>query len=194
MIIAVGLGNPGRQYKGTRHNVGQEVILLLTERYKIRLTDDGWAKVGRGRIAYATLVLAVPETYMNASGQAVKDLLRRRQPSDLLIVHDEMDLALGQLRLRPGNGAGGHNGVRSIIEEMGTGMFPRLRIGIGRPPAGVDPIEYVLGRFTVDERPRIDEAVQRAADAVVVVATEGLPAAMNRYNRRATPGRLVETP
>jgi PTH1 family peptidyl-tRNA hydrolase len=194
MIIAVGLGNPGRRHKGTRHNVGQEVVLLLAERYKIRLTDDGWAKVGRGRIEHATLVLAIPETYMNVSGQAVKDVARRRQPSDLLIVHDEMDLVLGQLRLRPGNGAGGHNGVRSIIEELGTGMFPRLRIGIGRPPAGVDPVEFVLGRFTADERPRIDEAVARAAEAVVVVATEGLPAAMNRYNRRATPGTLVETP
>ena len=194
MIIAVGLGNPGRRYKGTRHNVGQEVVPLLAERYKIRLTDDGWAKVGRGRIEHATLVLAIPETYMNVSGQAVKDLLRRRKPSDLLIVHDEMDLVLGQLRLRPGNGAGGHNGVRSIIAEIGTGMFPRLRIGIGRPPAGVDPVEFVLGRFTADERPGIDEAVARAAGAVVVVATEGLPAAMNRYNRRATPGSLVETP
>jgi PTH1 family peptidyl-tRNA hydrolase len=194
MIIAVGLGNPGRRYKGTRHNVGQDVVLLLAERYRIRLTDDGWARVGRGRIEHATLVLAIPETYMNVSGQAVKDLVRRRRPSDLLIVHDEMDLALGQLRLRPGNGAGGHNGVRSIIEEIGTGMFPRLRIGIGRPPAGVDPVEFVLGRFTADERPRIDEAVARAAESVVVVATEGLPAAMNRYNRRATPGSLVETP
>lgn len=196
MIIVVGLGNPGRRYKGTRHNVGREVIHVLAERFKIRFADDGWAKVGRGRIEGTTLLLAVPETYMNVSGQAVKDLLhrRRRHPEDLLIVHDEMDLSLGQLRLRPGNGPGGHNGVRSIIEEIGTGMFPRLRIGIGRPPAGVDPVEFVLDRFMGDERPRMDEAVARAADAVRVVAAEGLPAAMNRYNRRATPGSLVETP
>ncbi len=196
MIIAVGLGNPGRRYKGTRHNVGREVIHGLAERFKIRFADDGWAKVGRGRVEGATLLLAMPETYMNVSGQAVRDLLqrRRRQPKDLLVVHDEMDLSLGQLRLRPGNGPGGHNGVRSIIEEIGTGMFPRLRIGIGRPPAGVDPVEFVLDRFTADERPRIDEAVARAAEAVVVVIAEGLPAAMNQYNRRAAPGSLVETP
>ena len=196
MIIVVGLGNPGRRYKGTRHNVGREVTHSLAERFKIRFADDGWAKVGRGRVEGVTLLLAMPETYMNVSGQAVKDLLhrRRRRPNDLLVVHDEMDLSLGQLRLRPGNGPGGHNGVRSIIEEIGTGMFPRLRIGIGRPPAGVDPVEFVLDRFTADERPRIDEAVARAAEAVMVVTAEGLPAAMNRYNRRAAPGSLVETP
>jgi len=196
MIIVVGLGNPGRRYKGTRHNVGREVVHGLAERFKVRLADDGWAKVGRGRVEGVTLLLAMPETYMNVSGQAVKDLLhrRRRQPKDLLVVHDEMDLPLGQLRLRPGNGPGGHNGVRSIIEEIGTGLFTRMRIGIGRPTVGVDPVEFVLDRFTVDERPRIDEAVGRAAEAVLVVAAEGLPAAMNRYNRRAAPGSLVETP
>jgi peptidyl-tRNA hydrolase, PTH1 family len=196
MIIVVGLSNPGRRYKGTRHNVGQEVIHHLADGLKIRFEDDGWARTARGRLERATVLLAIPETYMNVSGQAVKDLLhrRRRHPEELLIVHDDMDLALGQLRLRPGNGAGGHNGVRSIIEEVGSGMFPRLRIGIGRPPAGVDPVEFVLDRFTPEERPHIDEAVVRAAEAVVVVATLGLPAAMNRYNRRVLPERLVETP
>jgi PTH1 family peptidyl-tRNA hydrolase len=141
------------------------------------------------------LLLAIPETYMNVSGQAVKDLLhrRRRHLEELLIVHDDLDLALGQLRFRSGDGAGGHNGVRSIIEEVGTGMFPRLRIGIGRPLAGVDPVEFVLDRFTPGERPQIDEAVTRAAEAVLVAATLGLPTAMNRYNRRL-PGRLVEMP
>ncbi len=142
------------------------------------------------------MVLAIPETFMNLSGQAVRDLLRRRRrrPGDLLVVHDDMDLSLGHLRLRPGNGPGGHNGVRSIIEEIGTGEFPRLRIGIGRPPAGVDPTDYVLERFTPEERGTIDEAVTRAAEAVAVAATQGLAAAMNRYNRRSTPGTLVETP
>src|SRR5262249_51499057 len=100
---------------------------------------------------------------------------------------------LGRLRLRPGNGAGGHNGVQSIIEELGTGGFPRLRIGIGRPPAGVDPVEVVLKRFTADERSRIDEAVQPAADALGVAATQGLAAAMNRFNRR-TPEGAAEAP
>ncbi len=196
MIIVVGLGNPGRRYKGTRHNVGQEVIYHLADQLKVRFEDDGWAKTARARLERATLLLAIPETYMNVSGQAVKDLLhrRRRHPEELLVVHDDMDLSLGQLRFRPGDGAGGHNGVRSIIEEVGTGMFSRLRIGIGRPPAGLDPVEFVLDRFAPEERPQIDEAVTRAAEAVMVAATLGLPTAMNRYNRRALPGRLVETP
>ena len=195
MIIVTGLGNPGRRYKGTRHNVGQEVVYLLADQLRVRLADDGWARTARGRLEGAIVVLAIPETFMNLSGQAVRDLLRRRRrrPGDLLVVHDDMDLALGHLRLRPGNGPGGHNGVRSIIDEIGTGEFPRLRIGIGRPPAGVDPTDYVLERFTPEERGTIDEAVTRAAEAVAVAATEGLAAAMNRYNRRSTPGTLVET-
>ena len=195
MIIVTGLGNPGRRYTGTRHNVGQEVVYLLADQLRVRLADDGWARTARGRLEGATLVLAIPETFMNLSGQAVRDLLRRRRrrPGDLLVVHDDMDLSLGHLRLRPGNGPGGHNGVRSIIEEIGTGEFPRLRIGIGRPPAGVDPTDYVLERFTPEERGTIDEAVTRAAEAVTVAATQGLAAAMNRYNRRSTPGTLVET-
>ena len=138
MIIIVGLGNPGRRYKGTRHNVGQDVVHRLGERFKIRFADDGWAKVGRARLGSATLLLALPETFMNVSGQAVKDLLhrRRRHPGDLLVVHDEMDLPLGQLRLRPGDGAGGHNGVRSIIEEIGTGMFESIAARPGTASAG----------------------------------------------------------
>ena len=193
MIIVVGLGNPGRRYTGTRHNMGQEVVQHLAARLRVRLQDEGWARVGKWRGEGATLVLAIPETYMNVSGQAVKDLLRRRRkgPGDLLVVHDDMDLSLGHLRLRPGNGAGGHNGVRSIIEEIGTGMFPRLRIGIGRPPAGVDPTEFVLERFTPEERPSVDAAVALAADAVMVAAVQGLAVAMNRYNRRAAPQGLV---
>ena len=193
MIIVVGLGNPGRRYTGTRHNMGQEVVQHLAARLRVRLQDEGWARVGKWRGEGATLVLAIPETYMNVSGQAVKDLLRRRRkgPGDLLVVHDDMDLSLGHLRLRPGNGAGGHNGVRSIIEEIGTGMFPRLRIGIGRPPAGVDPTEFVLERFTREERLSVDAAVALAADAVMVAAVQGLAVAMNRYNRRATPQGLV---
>lgn len=188
MMIVVGLGNPGRRYAGTRHNVGAEVVQRLTERLRVRLEDTGWAKTARGRTKGTTLLLAIPVTYMNVSGQAVRDLLRRRRGGDLLVVYDDMDLPLGRLRLRPGNGAGGHNGVQSIVEELGTAAFARLRVGIGRPPAGVDPAEFVLERFTVAERPVIDEVVKHAADAVVAAATEGMAAAMNRYNRRLPEG------
>jgi PTH1 family peptidyl-tRNA hydrolase len=190
VLLIVGLGNPGRRYRGTRHNLGHEVVQRLAARFGVRLEEDGWVRTGRLRVDGATAVLAVPETYMNVSGQAVRDLLRRRRrrPSDLLIVYDDLDLSLGQLRLRPGNGAGGHNGIRSIIEEVGTEMFPRLRVGIGRPPEGVDPVAFVLERFTPEERGVIDAAVERAADAAVAVARDGLEAAMNRYNVRAQAG------
>lgn len=196
MILIVGLGNPGRRYRGTRHNVGQDVVHHVASRLGLRLEDEGWARVGRRRVGSATIVLAIPATYMNLSGQAVRDLLRRyrRRPEDLLIVHDDLDLPLGYIRLRPGNGSGGHNGIRSIIEELGTGLFPRLRIGIGRPPEGVDPVEFVLDRFTPDEYLVIDKAVARAADAALTVASEGLEAAMTRYNARTSVPKPVETP
>ncbi len=189
MRLIIGLGNPGRRYRGTRHNVGHEVVQCLAARLRVQLEEDGWARIGRARVDGGTVVLAIPDTYMNVSGQAVKDLLRRRRrrPDELLVVHDDLDLPLGQLRLRPGGGSGGHNGLRSIMEEIGTGMFPRLRIGIGRPPAGVDPAEFVLERFTAEERRVIDGVVPRAADAALAAAAEGLEAAMNRYNVRAVP-------
>ncbi len=189
MLLIVGLGNPGRRYRGTRHNLGHEVVQILAARLGVRLDEDGWSRIARARVDGTTIVLAIPDTYMNVSGQAVKDLLRRRRrrPGDLLVVHDDLDLPLGHIRLRPGNGAGGHNGIRSIIAELGTGMFPRLRIGVGRPPAGADPAEFVLERPAPDERPVLDGMVARAADAVLTTAAEGLPAAMNRYNVRAVP-------
>ncbi len=189
MRLIIGLGNPGRRYRGTRHNVGHEVVQCLAARLRVQLEEDGWARIGRARVDGGTVVLGIPDTYMNVSGQAVKDLLRRRRrrPDELLVVHDDLDLPLGQLRLRPGGGSGGHNGLRSIMEEIGTGMFPRLRIGIGRPPAGVDPAEFVLERFTAEERRVIDGVVPWAADAALAAAAEGLEAAMNRYNVRAVP-------
>jgi peptidyl-tRNA hydrolase, PTH1 family len=191
MIVIVGLGNPGRRYRGTRHNLGYEVVDRLAARLGVRLEDDGWNRVGRGRAGGVQMLLAKPETYMNVSGQAVRDLLRtrRRRPADLLVVHDDLDLPLGRLRLRPGGGAGGHNGIRSIMEHLGTADFPRLRIGIGRPLAGSDPVEFVLERFSAQERAVFDPVIDQAVDAVLSVAADGLAAAMNRYNLRSHPGR-----
>jgi peptidyl-tRNA hydrolase, PTH1 family len=184
MIAIVGLGNPGRRYRGTRHNVGRDVLERVADKLGVRLADDGWARSARARFGKAAVLLAVPETYMNVSGQAVSDIARRRRvkPADLLVVYDDLDLPLGRLRLRPANGAGGHNGMRSIIEHLGTKAFPRLRVGIGRPPAGVAPEEFVLERFTPEERTVIDEAVERAANAALAVVSDGLEAAMNRIN------------
>jgi peptidyl-tRNA hydrolase, PTH1 family len=196
MRVIVGLGNPGRRYRATRHNLGRDVVERLAARLGVRWEEDGWARIARTRVGASAIVLAIPETYMNVSGQAVRDLLRRRhrRATDLLVVHDDLDLPLGHLRLKPGNGAGGHNGIRSLIEVLGTGQFPRLRLGIGRPPAGVDPADFVLERFTSDERPAIDAAIDRAAEAALAVATDGLPAAMNRYNVRTASGKAVTAP
>lgn len=198
MIAIVGLGNPGRRYRGTRHNVGRDVVERVAAKLGVRLADDGWARTARAKFGRAAVLLAVPETYMNVSGQAVGDLVRRRRvrPERLLVVYDDLDLPLGRLRLRPGNGAGGHNGVRSVIEHLGTKAFPRLRVGIGRPPAGVAAETFVLERFRPEERTVMGEAVERAADAALAVVSDGLEAAMNRVNARegAAPSAGGPTP
>lgn len=191
MKLIVGLGNPGRRYRGTRHNVGALVLARLAERAGIRVNEDeGFAEVGRGTIGGYRVLLARPHTYMNVSGEAVRDLRRRHRlrPEDILVIVDDIDLPLGRLRLRAGGSAGGHNGLRSVIEALGTTAFPRLRVGIGRPPDGVDPADYVLTRFTADEEQVLQGAVERAADAVTVAMTDGLPAAMNRFNARGADG------
>jgi PTH1 family peptidyl-tRNA hydrolase len=196
MIAMVGLGNPGRRYRGTRHNLGSEVVERVAAKLGVRLAADGFARTARARFGRAAVVLAVPETYMNVSGQAVADLARRRRirPEGLLVIYDDLDLPLGRLRLRPGNGAGGHNGVRSIIEHLGSSAFPRLRVGIGRPPVGVAPETFVLERFTAEERPVADETVERAANAALAVVSDGLEAAMNRVNvREPRPAKTART-
>ncbi len=130
------------------------------------------------------MALAKPRTFVNRSGAAASYLLARYRipPEKLLVVYDDLELPLGKIRLRPEGGAGGHNGIRSIIEAIGTPAFPRLRIGIGRPPAGIDPVAYVLGTMAADERARVGEAVERAADAVVAALVDGVTVAMNRFN------------
>lgn len=185
MKLIVGMGNPGRRYRGTRHNVGWEVLECLARRHDVTIDDDtGWAEVGRGTIGPHRVVLARPVTYVNASGMAVQDLKRRHrvQVEDIFLIVDDLDLPLGRMRLRPKGSAGGHNGLRSVIEALGSAEFPRLRIGIGRPPAGVDAADHVLTRFTDEERQGLEAAVVRAAEALEVAITEGLDVAMNRFN------------
>ncbi|MDQ7858642.1 MAG: aminoacyl-tRNA hydrolase [Armatimonadota bacterium] len=185
MRLVVGLGNPGRRYRHTRHNIGWEVVDRLAALHRIAVTtDEGWAQTGRGTIRGQRVLLARPETYMNASGAAVADLRRRHRvpPEHLLVILDDLDLPVGALRLREKGSHGGHNGLRSIIEELGTSAFPRLRIGIGRPPAGVDPADYVLERPPADERRVLDEAVTEAAEGVERWIADGIQAAMRYCN------------
>jgi PTH1 family peptidyl-tRNA hydrolase len=188
MRLIVGLGNPGRRYRGTRHNIGWEVLDLLARANGISVTtEDGWAEVGRGIIGGQRVMLGRPQTYVNVSGTAVADLRRRhRIPCDcLLVIYDDLDLPLGGVRIREKGSHGGHNGLRSIIDALGTSGFPRVRLGIGRPPVGVDPADFVLQRPSSEERALLDEAVVRAAEGVRLWVAEGVQAAMRFCNPKA---------
>jgi PTH1 family peptidyl-tRNA hydrolase len=195
--LVVGLGNPGGQYAGTRHNIGWMVLDRLADRagWSGRGRDRDAATSVRGRHAGLDLVLAKPLTYMNDSGLAVRKLLaRERAPlADLLVVADDFALPFGRLRFREGGGAGGHNGLRSIIEELGTEKFSRLRIGIGEPSRNA--VDHVLSRFGPEEQLRLDELLDASADAVEAWAREGTNKAANRFNafqlRPADPDRLA---
>jgi PTH1 family peptidyl-tRNA hydrolase len=191
MKLIVGLGNPGSRYRGTRHNVGWEVLERLARKHGIAIEEDtGWAEVGRGDIGPHRVVLARPMTYVNASGMAVQDLRRRYRvkPSDLFLIVDDLDLPLGRLRLRQKGTAGGHNGLRSVIEALGTDGFPRMRVGIGRPPGKTDAADHVLARFSAEERQMLNDALDRAVEALEVAIVDGVDVAMNRFNAKLQAG------
>ncbi len=184
MRLVVGLGNPGRRYRGTRHNVGFEVVERLARRWGARFRADGLAEVAEARFAGAPVLLAKPLTYMNRSGDAVGEIASRWRlsPSDVVVVYDDMDLPVGSVRVRVRGSAGGHHGMASVIEALGTAEVARVRVGIGRPQS--DAVDHVLSRFEPEEEPRVEEAVERAADAVETLLLEGASAAMERFNRR----------
>ncbi len=186
MKLIVGLGNPGRKYQGTRHNVGFVTIRILARRHHIHVRSRrNKALVGEGVIAGEKVVLAKPLTFMNLSGQAVGGLLRRYrlEPSDLIVISDDVNLPLGRLRVRARGSAGGHKGLSSIIHSLGTEDFARIRIGIGSPGFGM--VDYVLSRFGRAEREVAREATSRTADAVEAVLAAGIEQAMNRFNAPA---------
>ncbi|MDR5710109.1 MAG: aminoacyl-tRNA hydrolase [Armatimonadota bacterium] len=185
MRLVVGLGNPGRRYRGTRHNVGWEVVDRLSARWDVEISrEEEEALVGRGEVAGVEVLLAKPLTYMNRSGEAVRGLVHRYglRPEEIVVIYDDVDLPVGAIRVRARGSAGGHHGMASVLAALGTREVPRVRIGIGRPRG--DAAAYVLSRFAPAERPLVEEAVERAADAVETFLREGLEAAMNRFNRR----------
>lgn len=184
--MILGLGNPGARYKRTRHNLGFLVVDELAQRHRLKEKARRSARVWEGSMANTPVVLAQPQTMMNASGNAAVDLRRAYNVHDygnLLVVYDELDLPVGTVRMRDKGSSGGHNGMRSIIERLGTQELARLRIGIGRPPPGEDPIDYVLTTFRHDERPVVEQAVRYAADAVESWVELGAAETMNRFNR-----------
>lgn len=182
----VGLGNPGPKYEQTRHNVGFWVIDRIAGALATRLRRRAYSSLW-GELNYSgcRLLLAKPLTYMNRSGQAASAVASRFQleANVIWVIHDDLDLPAGQLRLRLGGGAGGHRGVQSIMDALGHRDFGRIRVGIGRPPAGGDPARYVLAPVGKADRELLSDAADRAAQAALAMVSEGLPTAMNRFNQ-----------
>ncbi|MBC8336241.1 MAG: aminoacyl-tRNA hydrolase [Anaerolineales bacterium] len=183
--LIVGLGNPGRDYRENRHNIGFMLIDRLAIRLDAKMTRlQSKALVGIARHQDTKVILAKPQTFMNLSGQAVQGLARfyKLPFSNLLIAHDDLDLPFGTIRLRPDGGAGGQKGIKSTIEQLGTPDFPRLRLGIGRPPGRMDPAAYVLQNFSIGDEMLLSETLDRAADAAFKFIDEGIDEAMNEFN------------
>ena len=187
MKLIVGLGNPGDEFHNTRHNIGWRVLDAFASKFRIRF--DGHeknARTGRGRVAGGSAALAKPLTYMNLSGDAVRGLVNAYEVplEDLIIVYDDIDLPLGKLRIRPSGSSGTHNGMRSIVESLGSEAFPRLRIGIRGNRKDEDRLrDYVLDTFAPEEEPAVAKAVDRAVDALVLFVRGDLRRAMNEFNR-----------
>ena len=186
MYIIAGLGNPSAEYDKTRHNVGFEVIKILADRFDIA-TDflKHKAICGRGVIEGQKVMLAMPQTYMNRSGESIRELTDYYKidvGSELIVVYDDVNLAPGRIRIRGGGSAGGHNGMKDIIAHLGTDEFIRVRVGVGEKPKGYDLADYVLGHFTKDEQEMMNGAFIDAANAVVSIMNDGIDTAMNRFN------------
>lgn len=184
-FMIVGLGNPGREYRETRHNIGFMVIDTFAVKHEIKLTKvQNKAIIGIGKIGDKKIILVKPQTYMNLSGQAVSALVRFYKISltNLIVAHDDVDLPLGVTRMRPGGGSAGQKGVQSIIERVGSQDFPRLRMGVGRPPGQMDAAAFVLQTFHKSEQEMLSEFLKRAADALDCFLEDGLDTAMNRFN------------
>ncbi|QXM07224.1 aminoacyl-tRNA hydrolase [Crassaminicella indica] len=184
MLVVVGLGNPGKQYEGTRHNVGFDTIDELANKNNISMNKVKYkAVIGEGFIKNKKVMLVKPQTYMNLSGRSVVEIVNfyKLPMDDLIIIYDDIDTEVGKLRIRKKGSAGTHNGMRSIIYEIRSDQFPRVRIGIGKPKYG-NLAEFVLGKFSKEERPFIDEAIKRAAESIETLISEGIDIAMNRYN------------
>lgn len=188
MYIIVGLGNPGKQYAHTRHNVGFDTIDILAERYRVSVDiKKHKALCGKGMIEGRKVILAKPQTFMNLSGESVRELIdfyKIDEAKELIVIYDDISLEPGQLRLRAKGCAGGHNGIKNIIAHLGGQEFGRVKVGIGEKPKGYDLADYVLGHFSKEERQKMDASLERAADAVVRILVDDMASAMNEYNKK----------
>ncbi len=188
-LLVVGLGNPGEEFRHTRHNVGADAVSILARRHGARLKADKRTRAVHDTVTVdgRRVLLAIPMTYMNESGAAVAPLMRRAgvDPEHIVVVHDELDLPLAGLRLKEGGGLAGNNGLRSIKAHLKTDGFLRVRIGIGKPTSKERGADHVLSRFAKRERAEVDVTLELAADAVECILTDGIEAAMNRFNMRS---------
>ena len=187
--IIVGLGNPGPKYQFTRHNIGFLIVDHLAKEYRLPFTlgkKSFKSEIALGTIKNHKVLLLKPLTYMNRSGEAVVAVLNfyKNKPEDLLVIHDDLDLPLGKIRIVKKGGAGGHNGIRSIIASLGTREFPRLRVGIGRPQGGMKVAHYVLSNFTKEEMLLVNKIVEISTDAILTIIEDGIDKAMNQFNGR----------
>ena len=188
MFIIAGLGNPTKQYEGTRHNAGFEVIDRLSEKYNIDVgTKKHRALIGKGVIAGQKVILAKPQTYMNLSVESIRSLLdyyKIDEEQELLIIYDDISLNPGQIRIRAKGSAGGHNGIKNIIAHLGSQVFPRIKVGVGEKPRGRDLADYVLGHFSKEEKVLMEEGYDNAVHAAEMIVSGSVEAAMNEYNRK----------
>jgi len=186
--LVVGLGNPGSEYSGTRHNAGFMVVQSLSQRWGLKLDHRACSsRLAEARRGRTRVILALPQTFMNLSGLAVKSLLAsyKVRPENLLVIYDDLDLPLGEIRIRPQGSPGSHKGMKSIVEAIGTPSFPRIRLGIGPKPEEDEAADYVLARFSEEEKAKIKQAVDKACQAVELIISGRLAEAMNTLNRRA---------
>lgn len=184
MFVIVGLGNPGKQYGGSRHNVGFDAIDCLAHRNNIVMNKvKHKAIIGEGFIHNKKVLLVKPQTFMNLSGRSLIEIVNfyKIDPMELIVIYDDIDIEVGKLRIRKKGSAGSHNGMKSIIYEIQSDLFPRIRIGIGKPPHG-DLADFVLGKFSKEDRGFIDGVIKSGAEAAEAILEEGIDQAMNRYN------------
>lgn len=191
MFIIVGLGNPTLQYEGTRHNVGFDVIDAIADKYNISVDGrKNRAYIGKGIIEGQKVILAKPQTYMNLSGESVRGLIdyyKIDEEEELLVIYDDISLDVGQLRIRKKGSAGGHNGIKNIITHLGHNVFPRIKVGVGEKPKKFDLADYVLSRFSKEEREQMEEGYEKAVQAVEMIVKGEIDAAMNEYNKKVKP-------
>lgn len=188
MYIIVGLGNPGKEYANTRHNIGFDVIDRLAEKEGISVLEKKHkAIIGKGYVEGQKCILAKPQTFMNLSGESVRELIdyyKVDETTELIVISDDISLDVGQIRIRKKGSAGGHNGLKNIIAHLGHDGFMRIKMGVGEKPKGYDLADYVLGHFPQQERTVMDEACDRAVDAIRMIITQDADAAMNHFNRK----------